>query len=86
MCVHAAQSAKPSGSNANTFEVGQFDTTIVAHHHVLDMSLAIDECADLPSRFVRQFAQLASEFRSDYLVWRYAASVQLFDAPQLIWF
>jgi hypothetical protein len=50
------------------------------------MSLAIDQGSDLASRFVRQLAQLAGEFGSDYLVWRYAASVQLFDAPQLVWF
>jgi hypothetical protein len=30
---------------------------------------------------VREFAQLPCEFRSDDLVGRYAASVQLFDAP-----
>jgi hypothetical protein len=50
------------------------------------MSLAIDECPDLAACFVRQFAQLAGEFGGYYLVWRYAASVQLFDAPQLVWF
>ena len=84
--MHAAQSAKPSRSDPHAFEVGQFDPAVIANHHILDMSLAIDQGADLASRFVRQLAQLACEFRSDYLVWRYAASVQLFDAPQLVWF
>jgi len=50
------------------------------------MSLAIDEGADLPACFVRQFAELSSKFVCDDLVWRYAPSVQLFYAPQLIWF
>jgi hypothetical protein len=50
------------------------------------MSLAIDERADLSACFVRQFAKLASKFMCDDLVWRYAPSVQLFYAPQLIWF
>jgi hypothetical protein len=50
------------------------------------MSLAIDERSDLAARFVRKFAYLPCEFRSNNLVGRYAPSVQLFDAPQLIWF
>jgi hypothetical protein len=50
------------------------------------VTLAIDERSDLAACFVRQLAQLASKFRGDDLVWRYAPSVQLFDAPQLIWF
>jgi len=86
MCVYATKSAKPSGRHAHAFEIGQLNATIIAYHHILYMSLAIDEGSDLASRFVRQFAQLAGEFRSDDLVWRYAASVQLFDAPQLVWF
>jgi hypothetical protein len=50
------------------------------------MSAAIDESSNLSAGFVRQLCQLAGEFGSYYLVWRYAPSVQLFDAPQLIWF
>ena len=84
--MHAAQSAESSGGNADAFEIGQFDAPVVAHHHVLDMALAIDERSDLSACFVRQLAELASEFRCDDLVGRYASSVQLFDAPQLIWF
>jgi len=81
MRVHAAKTAKPSRGDANTLEVRKFDATIVADHDVLNVSLAIDECADLSARLMRQFAQLSSKFRCDDLVGRYAASVQLFDAP-----
>ena len=84
--MYAAQSAKSSRSDTHAFEVRQLDAAVVANHDVLDMSLAVDQGSDLASRFVRQLAQLAGEFGSDYLVWRYAASVQLFDAPQLVWF
>jgi hypothetical protein len=84
--VHAAKSAKASGGDANTFEIGQFNAPIIADHYVLDMSLAVDEGTDLAACFVRQFTQLPCEFRSNNLVGRYASSVQLFDAPQLIWF
>jgi hypothetical protein len=52
----------------------------------LNVALAVDESADLPSCFVGQFAKLAGKLRSDDLIGRYAPSVQLFDAPQLIWF
>ena len=54
--MHATEPAKPSRSDANAFEVGQLDTAVVAYHDVLDVSLAIDECADLSACFVRQFA------------------------------
>ena len=86
MCMNATKSSKPARRDANTFEVGQLDAAVVADHDVLDVSLAIDECADLSVCFVRQFAELASKFMCDDLVWRYAPSVQLFYAPQLIWF
>ena len=84
--MYATKTTKPSRSNTNAFEVGQLDTTVVADHHVLNVSLTIDERADLSTGFVRQFAQLSSKFMCDDLVWRYAPSVQLFYAPQLIWF
>ena len=81
MCVHAAQTAKPSRGDANALEVRKFDATIVANHHILNVPLAIDEGTDLSARLMRQFAQLSSKFGCDDLVGRYAASVQLFYAP-----
>ena len=84
--MNTTKPAKSSRSDAHTFEIRQLDTAIVANHHVLNVTLAVDECADLSACFVGQFAQLASKLRGDDLVGRYASSVQLFDAPQLIWF
>ena len=86
MRVNTTKPAKSSRSDAYTFEIRQLDTTIVADHHVLNVPLTVDECTDLSACFVGQFAKLASKFRGDDLVRRYASSVQLFDAPQLIWF
>ena len=83
--VNAAQSAKASRSDADAFEVGQLDAAIVADHHVLHVTLAIDQRADLSACFVRQLADLASEFRSNYLARRYAPTVQIFYAPDLVW-
>ena len=86
MRVYTAKTTKSSRSDTHAFEVGELDATVVADHDVLNMSLAIDERADLSACFVRQFAQLPGKFMCDDLVWRYAPSVQLFYAPQLIWF
>jgi len=52
----------------------------------LNVSLSIDERAELPACLMRQLAQLPREFRCHDLVGRYTASVQLLDAPQLIRF
>ena len=84
--MNAAKAAKPAGSDANAFEIGKLDAFVVADHHVLNVAFAIDEGADLPACFVREFAQLPREFRCHNLIGRYAPGVQLFDAPQLIWF
>ena len=84
--MNTTKPTKSSRSDANAFEIRQLDTAVVADHHVLDMSLAIDKRADLAACFMRQLAQLPCEFRCYDLVGRYTASVQLFNAPQLIWF
>ena len=68
MRVHTTQSAESSGRNADAFEVRKLDTPVVAHHDVLNVTLAIDQRSDLSACFVRQLAQLASKFRSDDLV------------------
>lgn len=86
MRVHTTESAESSGSDADALKIRKLDTPVVAHHDVLNVALAINERANLSACFVRQLAELASKFRSDDLVWGYAPSVQLFDAPQLIWF
>src|SRR5678815_5167698 len=84
--VYTTKTAKPSRGHAYAFEVRQLETAVVADHHVLDVSLPIDKRTDLPACLVRQLAQLPCEFRRHDLVGRYTASVQLFNAPQLIRF
>lgn len=83
--MYTTKTAKPSRGDAHAFEVGKLDAAIIADHHVLNMSLAIDERTDLTACLVRQLAQLPCEFRGNDLVGRYTPSVQLFNAPQLIW-
>lgn len=84
--MDAAESAKSTRSDAHAFEVGKLDAFVVADHYVLDVALAIDQRADLPACFMREFTQLSSEFRCNDLIGRYAPGIQLFDAPQLIGF
>jgi hypothetical protein len=52
MRVHTTEAAKSSRSNTNAFEVRQLDTTVVPNHHVLNVTLAVNESADLPSCIV----------------------------------
>ena len=86
MRMDAAQSAKSTRRDAHAFEVRKLDAFVITDHHVLNVALAIDESTDLATCFMRELAQLASEFMCDNLVWRYAPGVQLFDSPQLVWF
>jgi hypothetical protein len=83
--VHTTQAAKPISGNAHPFEVGQLDLARIAHNHKLNITLAIDEHADLPASFVGKFANLTSKFRRHDLVWRNAALVEFLDPPQLVW-
>ena len=50
--MNAAKAAKPAGSDADAFEIGKLDAFVVADHHVLDVTFAIDECSDLPAGLV----------------------------------
>jgi hypothetical protein len=50
--MNAAQTAKSSRSDAHAFEVRQLDATVVADHHVLNVTLPVDESADLAACFV----------------------------------
>src|ERR1051326_9256612 len=86
MSMHAAQSAKTIGRHAHTFKVGQLDSARVAHRHVLNVTFAIDQHADLPIGFVRQFAQLSRELGRDDLARTDTSLIQLLNASQLVWF
>jgi hypothetical protein len=52
----------------------------------LNVTLTVNECADLAACFVGKLAELTRKLRGDDLIGRYTPSVQLFDAPELIWF
>jgi hypothetical protein len=84
MCVQATQSAEAIDGDADALEIRQLDAPVISDHHILDVTTAIDECADLSPCFMREFGQLAREFGSQNLVRRNPPGVQLFDAANLI--
>ena len=55
--------------DAHALKVGQLDPARITDDHKFDVALAINQRADLTASFMRQLAQLASEFRRDYLIW-----------------
>jgi hypothetical protein len=79
-----AQPAETVGGDAHAFQIRQFNTAVVAHHYVFNVTFAVDQRSNLTSRFVREFRQLAGKLRGDNLVRRNAPCVQLLNAAQLI--
>jgi len=86
MRVNTSQTAETAGRNADSFEIRKLDSTIVTNHHVLNMSLTINEHSDLAASLVRQFSELSSKFWSNDLVWRNAARIEFFYTTKLVRF
>jgi hypothetical protein len=53
--VHATKTTKTIDRDANTFEIGKLNASIVPDHHVFNMAAAIDKGSDLPAGFMRKF-------------------------------
>jgi hypothetical protein len=84
--VHTSESAKSLSGHANTAKVRHLNALRIADHYVFDVTLPIDQGTYLPISFVRELRQLACELLSDDLMRRDATLIELFDAPDLIWF
>ena len=84
--VDAAQSSETVLRNTGTAEVGHLDALRIAHHHVLDLSFAIYEDADLSASLMRNFRHLPCELGGDDLVGRSTARAQLLDLAELALF
>jgi hypothetical protein len=52
MSVDASQTAEAINGDTNTFEIGKFNPSIIANHHVFNMAAAIDKRANLPAGLV----------------------------------
>ena len=61
MGMQAAQAPKAPFAYTNAFQVWKHDTPGVAHYHVFDVALAVDQHANLTVNLVRQFGQLSRE-------------------------
>jgi hypothetical protein len=84
--VDAAQSAKAVFGDACSFQVGEFNAPRIADDNVFDVAFAVNQDADLPSCFVREFGELARKFWRNDLLWRDAPRVEFFDAAELVRF
>ena len=84
MRVKTAQPAKAVCAHADALQIRQHNAAGVADDDVLDITVAIDQDADLAIDFVRCFRELPREFLRDDLARRDAPVVKLFEAVNLI--
>jgi hypothetical protein len=82
--MHATEPAKAIDGNANAFEVRQFNSPVVANHHVFNVAAPVNECADLSANLVREFRELACKLRRQNLVWIDPPGIKLFYTAKLI--
>src|SRR5438128_7701856 len=80
MSVDASQTAKAITRDAHAFEIGQLDAPRIADDYVFDVTLAIDQRANLAIGLMREFAKLSSKFQRQDLTRRDASLLQLFHA------
>ena len=75
--THAVKARLPQ---TRTILRGQDNLAGVADDDGFDMAFTVDQHADLPANFVRNFRQLSSEILRDDFLWRNAALEHLFQA------
>ena len=83
--MHKAQTAKPALGDPNALEIGQLYPAVITDHDILDVSLAIDQSPNLPSRLMRKLTKLARELGTNNLVGLNSARVELFNPTPLVW-
>src|SRR6266542_2176691 len=84
--VQAPQPVEARMAQARAILRRQHDLGRVANDDVGDVAFAVNQHAHLPADFVRDFGQLAREFRRDDLDRRDATLINLLQPPQLIRF
>jgi hypothetical protein len=83
MRVHAAQAAESLGSGSRAAKIGHLDLLRRPDHHVLNLSLSVQQYAYLASGFVREFRQLPGKLCRNDLVRRNPPCCKPFDPPDL---
>ena len=86
MRMQTAQAAKARFADTHAFQIRQHDAVRVADDDRFDITIAIDQHADLAIEFVRKFCELARKFLGDDFARRYAPVIQLFKPLHLIVF
>ena len=71
--MHEAQPAEAGMAGAGAADVRQHQLARISHDHVLHLTPAIDENAELPPDFSRQFGEMTGQLGGDQLA--------LLDAP-----
>jgi hypothetical protein len=79
--VYAPQAAKTVGGYARAAEIGHLDLLGGPDHYVFDLSLAVDQNADLPACLMRKLGHLARQLRRDYLLGGNPAGAESLDPP-----
>jgi hypothetical protein len=84
--VYIPETTEPIRGGAEPTKVRQENATVVSNHDILYRAFAIDEHADLPARFLRQFAEIPCQFMGDDLLGGHLPPVYMLNAPHLIGF
>jgi hypothetical protein len=71
-------------SYPDALEIRQFDASIVANYHVLNMAASINQRPQLSASFMGQFSQLPREFRRHNLVRSDAPGIEFGYSAELI--
>lgn len=86
MRVYTSQTAETIGRRTSTPEVGHLDLLRRADHYVFDVTLAVEQNADLTSGLVRDLGHLSSKFLRNDLCLRNASRRKTFYALYLVLF
>ena len=84
--MDASQTSETFGCNARPSEVRHLDLLRVADHDVFDLTLSVDEHADLTSRLERDLGHLSRKLLRDYLCGWNASRGKTLDATKLVMF
>jgi hypothetical protein len=79
--VDAPQAAETVGGYTRAAEIGHLDLFGGPDHYIFDLSLAVDQHADLPARLMRKLRHLTRQLRRDYLLGGNPAGAEALDPP-----
>ena len=81
--VHQAQPTQTHLPGARTADVGQLERMRVAHHHRLDVALAVEQHADLAVRLAGEPGEVPRELGADDLMHRHVTAPGVLEVLEL---